>query len=125
MNRAGLLAATTMFTAIVPACGSSDSGQTTPDQPTRIRVVSAFYPLAYLAHRIGGEQVIVQNLTQPAAEPHDLELRPKQIAAVADADVVVYEKGFQPAVYRPRTGELAAMDPRARAAAPNPVPSRR
>jgi zinc transport system substrate-binding protein len=40
----------------------------------------------------------VQNLTQPRAEPHDLELRPKQIAAVADADVVVYEKGFQPAV---------------------------
>jgi zinc transport system substrate-binding protein len=40
----------------------------------------------------------VQNLAQPGAEPHDLELRPKQIAAVADANVVVYEKGFQPAV---------------------------
>jgi zinc transport system substrate-binding protein len=47
---------------------------------------------------LGGEQVTVQNLTQPGAEPHDLELRPKQIAAVADADVAGYEKGFQPAV---------------------------
>jgi hypothetical protein len=26
-----------------------NSGQTTPDQTTRMRVVSAFYPLAYLA----------------------------------------------------------------------------
>jgi hypothetical protein len=46
MKRAGLLAATMLFTAIVTACGSSDSGQTTPDQTTRIRVVSASYPLA-------------------------------------------------------------------------------
>jgi zinc transport system substrate-binding protein len=96
MKRVALLAVTTMFTA--SACAASDSGVSMPRGSDPIRVVSAFYPLAYLAHRIGGEQVIVQNLTQPGAEPHDLELRPKQIAAVADADVVVYEKGFQPAV---------------------------
>ena len=78
-----------------------NSGQTTPDQTTPMRVVSASYPLAYLAQRIGGEQVTVQNLTQPGAEPHDLELRPKQIAAVADADAVGYEKGFSPLLIRP------------------------
>ena len=38
------------------------------------------------------------NLTQPGAEPHDLEIPPKQTAEIVDADLVVYEHGFQPAV---------------------------
>jgi len=38
------------------------------------------------------------NLTQPGQEPHDIELPVRQTAEVADADLVVYEKGLQPAV---------------------------
>ena len=34
----------------------------------------------------------------PGAEPHDLELTPSDVAAVSDADLVVYLEGFQPAV---------------------------
>jgi zinc transport system substrate-binding protein len=40
----------------------------------------------------------VQNLTQPGKEPHDLELSVAQTAEVAEADLVVYLAGFQPAV---------------------------
>jgi len=40
----------------------------------------------------------VITLTQPGTEPHDLELSPRQVASVADADLVVYLGGFQPAV---------------------------
>jgi zinc transport system substrate-binding protein len=40
----------------------------------------------------------VANLTPPGAEPHDLELGPRQVAAVGEADLVVYLAGFQPAV---------------------------
>jgi zinc transport system substrate-binding protein len=39
------------------------------------------------------------NLTPAGAEPHDLELSPKQVDAILDADVVLYMgQGFQPAV---------------------------
>jgi zinc transport system substrate-binding protein len=62
-------------------------------------VVAAFYPLAYAAERIGGPAVDVRNLTPPGAEPHDLELTPREVARIQDASVVIYlSHGFQPAV---------------------------
>jgi zinc transport system substrate-binding protein len=62
-------------------------------------VVAAFYPLAYAAERIGGPSVDVRNLTPPGAEPHDLELTPREVARVEKASVVLYlGHGFQPAV---------------------------
>jgi zinc transport system substrate-binding protein len=64
----------------------------------RIGVVAGFYPLQFLGEEIGGERVAVQNLTRAGAEPHDLELRPSQFAALEDAGLVVYLRGFQPAV---------------------------
>jgi zinc transport system substrate-binding protein len=62
-------------------------------------VVAAFYPLAYAAERIGGPAFDVQNLTPPGAEPHDLELTPREVARIEEASVVLYlSHGFQPAV---------------------------
>jgi zinc transport system substrate-binding protein len=64
----------------------------------RLDVVTAFYPLQYLAERIGGAEADVINLTKPGAEPHDVELSPRQVGQVVDAGLVVYLTGFQPAV---------------------------
>ena len=61
-------------------------------------VVVSFYPLQYVATRIVGSHAHVVDLTRPGVEPHDLELRPTQIATVAAAKVAFYEKGLQPAV---------------------------
>ncbi|WP_370109838.1 metal ABC transporter solute-binding protein, Zn/Mn family [Streptacidiphilus sp. MAP12-33] len=68
------------------------------DADGKVQVVASFYPLAYLAGTIGGDHVDVTGLTAPGVEPHDLELTPKQVGAVGAADLVVYLKGFQPAV---------------------------
>lgn len=71
--------------------GSADNGAQT--------VVAAFYPLAWAAERIAGEGVEVLNLTPPGAEPHDVELSPRDVDAIRDADLVLYAgSGFQPAV---------------------------
>lgn len=66
---------------------------------SRQKVVAAFYPVAYAAQRVGGSRVDVTNLTPTGAEPHDLELTPKQFDEILDADVV-FDMGhrFQPAV---------------------------
>ena len=62
-------------------------------------VVAAFYPLAYAAERIGGADFAVENLTPPGAEPHDLELTPRDVGRIQEAQVVLYlGRGFQPAV---------------------------
>jgi zinc transport system substrate-binding protein len=62
-------------------------------------VVAAFYPLAWAAEEIAGERYRVVDLTPPGAEPHDVELSPRDVEAIRDAELVVYAGGgFQPAV---------------------------
>jgi zinc transport system substrate-binding protein len=81
-----------VLAGILAGCGAGSSGG-------RKSVVAAFYPLAYAAERIGGPAVDVRNLTPPGAEPHDLELTPREVARIHDASVVIYlSHGFQPAV---------------------------
>lgn len=75
------------------ACGG-DAGA----DDGRVDVVASFYPMEFLAEEIGGEHVDVTGLTSPGVEPHDLELAPKQVGMLGDADLVVYLKGLQPAV---------------------------
>jgi zinc transport system substrate-binding protein len=61
--------------------------------------VTAFYPLAFAAGRVGGDGVQVDSLTPGGVEPHDLELSSGQVRDIAEADLVVYlGRGFQPAV---------------------------
>jgi zinc transport system substrate-binding protein len=64
----------------------------------KVDVVAAFYPLQYVAQRVAGDLASVGNLTQPGREPHDLELTIHETAQVVDADLIVYEHGFQPSV---------------------------
>ncbi|MCL2785330.1 MAG: metal ABC transporter substrate-binding protein [Propionibacteriaceae bacterium] len=75
------------------------SGCTTPTQPSgTLSIVVSHYPYAYLAQAIGGDLVTVTNLTQPGAEPHDLELTTRQVAQIATSDLMIYQAGLQPAV---------------------------
>ena len=87
---------------MISACGGSpdDSAGTTSASTSAgpLNVVAAFYPLAYAAGQVGGDAVTVTNLTPAGAEPHDLELSPQQVAEIAEADLVLYIPGFQPAV---------------------------
>lgn len=61
-------------------------------------MVAAFYPLAYAAEQVLGDQADVVNLTPPGTEPHDLELTPAQVAQISEADLVLYVPGFMPAL---------------------------
>lgn len=80
------------------ALGAGTSCGTTDTSSGRLDVVAAFYPLAYLAGEVGGTHVHVTDLTKPGAEPHDLELTPRDVATISDADLVVELATFQPAV---------------------------
>ncbi len=63
-----------------------------------MNVRTAFYPLQWITEQVGGAAASVASLTPPGAEPHDLELTPRDVAAVGDADLVVFLSDFQPAV---------------------------
>lgn len=92
-----LPAALATVLAVTAVSGCADGGET-GDRSGRLRVVAAFYPLQYVVERVGGDLVEVTNLAKPGAEPHDLELAPRDIAGLRDADLVVRLAGFQPAV---------------------------
>jgi zinc transport system substrate-binding protein len=95
VRRTGLLVTASLLALSLAACGI-DGGERTSDG--RLRVEASFYPLQWMAQEIGGEHIEVDSLTAPGAEPHDLELTPRQVAAVQDAGVVVHLSGFQPSV---------------------------
>jgi zinc transport system substrate-binding protein len=80
----------TVAAVVLTGCGGS-----THASGSGVRVVTSFYPLQYVTQRIAGGHADVTNLTHPGQEPHDIELTVRQTADLTDADVVVYEKGFQ------------------------------
>lgn len=87
-------AATALGLATLSACsGASAAGNT-----DKFDVVASFYPMAFLAERIGGDHVKVSSLTEPGQEPHDLEISAKQRVQVEQADAVLYLKNLQPSV---------------------------
>lgn len=95
----GALAATTAALFLAAACGTgSEVAQPAADEPDQVNVVVAFYPFQFVAERVGGSRTRVQNLTEPGSEPHDVELTAKQVASLSEADLVIFEETFQPAV---------------------------
>lgn len=78
--------------------GCTDAGSDSSVEKRAVRVVAAFYPLEFAAEQVGGESVSVESLTPSGAEPHDVELSAQQVAGISEADLVLYIKGFQPAV---------------------------
>ena len=96
-HRALLSAATALAGLLtLSACGSDSTAEPTASQGWD--VVASFYPLQFVAERVGGDLVTVTNLTKPGVEPHDLELAPQDLGALTDADLAIYLAEFQPAV---------------------------
>jgi len=88
---------------LLAGCGSSGESSAST-------VVAAFYPLAYAAERIA-PAADVENLTPAGAEPHDLELSPRDVQRVHDAATVLYlGHGFMPALEGAVAGRDGAVD---------------
>jgi zinc transport system substrate-binding protein len=90
--RAVLAAVSVALAVAASGCGRSDS--------ERPGVVASFYPLAWAAEQVvEGSGRKVRDLTPPGAEPHDLELSPRDVETIRDAELVVYVGGgFQPSL---------------------------
>ncbi len=96
--RSGGLATASLVSVVAVTALTGCAGAATSAGPARLEVTAAFYPLQYAVERVGGDHVQVTGLTRPGAEPHDLELTPREVVDMTTSKVIVYEKGFQPAV---------------------------
>ena len=88
------LASIVTASVLLAGCGSTNADASGSGR----QAVAAFYPLAWVTERVAGDDWEVTNLTQPGGEPHDLELGISQTADLDEADVVVFQHEFQPAV---------------------------
>jgi zinc transport system substrate-binding protein len=107
MRSPRILALTAATSLLLAGCGGGDDGTDGADDAAlqgqqaeveRLDVVVGLYPYEFVLDRVGGDAVALQNLAPPGAEPHDIELSPRQVAAVSEADLVVYSRGFQPSL---------------------------
>lgn len=85
------LAATTLAASACTGMGAGSADG-------RTHLIGSIYPMAWLAERIAGSQARVTTLTKAGADPHGMELTPRQIVEVGRAGLVLYIHGVQPAV---------------------------
>jgi len=68
----------------------------TPDS-AKPHVVASFYPLAFLAEQIGGDDVQVTTLVPPGTEPHDFEPTAQDIAELETSQALILSgNGIEP-----------------------------
>src|SRR5438128_5629110 len=99
MNRPWLVLP--LLALLTAGCGRGRGAGTDspPAGAGRPQVVANFYPVSEAARRVGGDRIAVTNLTPAGAEPHDLELSPRQVDLIEGAGLVLYlGHGFQPGV---------------------------
>jgi len=64
---------------------------------SKINVTATFYPLVEFTKQVGGETVIVTNLTRPGSEPHDFEPSPQDLVQLNNSDLLIFNgANFEP-----------------------------
>ena len=76
-----------LLVAALPGCGSDAAADET------FTVVATTTQVADLTRNVAGDRARVVQLLQPNADPHDYEIRPHDVGALADADLIVRSGG--------------------------------
>lgn len=92
LHRPRTVVALALAPLLLAGCGGADATD------SEHQAAAAFFPLQWVTEQVAGDGWDVTGLTEPGAEPHDLELGIAQTASLDSADVVVFEHDFQPAV---------------------------
>lgn len=86
---ARLLAALLLLAVALVACGEDDRAAS----DGRVTVVATTTQAADLVRQVGGADVEVVGLLAPNADPHDYEVRPRDLQALTEADLIVRSGG--------------------------------
>ncbi|MBE3554908.1 MAG: zinc ABC transporter substrate-binding protein [Thermicanus sp.] len=80
--------------SLLAAC--SDGGGEVSDKTGKIMIYTTLFPFYDFSKEIGGDYVTVKNLLPPGVEPHDFEPKPKDMVALQEADLFIYNgAGFE------------------------------
>jgi zinc transport system substrate-binding protein len=100
MRRLTALVLLVALAGVAAACGTDDPS-VRAEQRGKPVVITGLWPVAELAQVVGGDDVVVVNLTPVGESPHELTLtaRPRREVASAGLAIVV-GRGFQPVLER-------------------------
>lgn len=73
---------------IFTGCGGGKAPSNTEED--KVQVITSFYAMKALAEEIGGEKVQVESVIGDDTEPHDFEPRAKDLKAIEEADLFIY-----------------------------------
>ncbi len=98
--RRNLLAAGAAAAALLLAgCGTGTQTGQSGSADSDLVVATSAYPMTVVASAVVGDAGTVLDLAPPGGEAHDLELSPRQVVQLEDAQLALYlGSGFQPAV---------------------------
>ncbi|MFB5600697.1 MAG: metal ABC transporter solute-binding protein, Zn/Mn family [Nitrososphaeraceae archaeon] len=67
-----------------------ESINTNPNNNTKLKIVTSFYPLYEFTNAVGGEKIDITTLIPIGVEPHDWEPSPQKITELQNADIIIY-----------------------------------
>ncbi|WP_026824487.1 metal ABC transporter solute-binding protein, Zn/Mn family [Exiguobacterium marinum] len=81
------LGAVAAGTLLLGACGNTEGDNTTESTGDKLTVYASTFALKSIAEEIGGDQVNVEMVIPPGADPHTFEPTSKQMTQIAEADL--------------------------------------
>jgi zinc transport system substrate-binding protein len=73
---------------LLSGCGNSNGNSSGKGE--KLKVVASFYPMVEFTKQVAGDHADVVGLIPAGAEPHDWEPSPKDVTAIQEANVFVY-----------------------------------
>lgn len=86
-KRIGLVTLASIVMMLVIGCGNQESTQPETD---KLNVVTTFYPMYDFTKNVAGDEAEVTLLLEAGTDTHGYEPSAKEVAAISDADVFVY-----------------------------------
>lgn len=82
------------ITLILAACTPATTPDSNPES-TKISITASFYPLAEMARNVAGDHADVITITPAGSDPHEYEPSPRDIAAVTESDLFIFNGAGQ------------------------------
>lgn len=89
MKKLKVLGALTLIVVMLTACSNRES-KNNEETDNTINIVTSFYGMQALTEEIGGDKVSIESVIPEAMEPHDFDIKAKDMKAIEEADIFIY-----------------------------------
>ncbi|WP_201715885.1 metal ABC transporter substrate-binding protein [Rossellomorea arthrocnemi] len=94
MKKSLIISLLLVSSLFLSACNETNkttgNNESSSDAEESISIMTSLYPLQYFAERIGGDLVKVESLLPPGSDAHTFEPTSKDMIAIAESDLFIY-----------------------------------